>query len=203
MNKPGRLFFLLSMALALALHSCSNSPKHPVELAVADSLLHASRSTDSLLRAVDTTEVKKMIWQLSYDLAYIQFNRKDTLSQEEGVILSSFYLLKKPLSIFLKKHEEIRRFNKTVRSQAENLQHDLLHNSFDEKLSLQNCLTSERHRAEAVSLALASIFPSITQIIQTYRDQVSAIEARVQSLKKEGGKEPPDSSLANEKEDDD
>jgi hypothetical protein len=203
MNKPGHILFLLIVAGAFALFSCNNSPRHPAELSVSDSLVHAARNTDSLLHTVDTVEIQKMISKLSYDLAYIQFNHKDTLSHEEGITLSSFYLLKKPLSIFLKKQEEIRRLNKAARRQAENLQHDLLHNSFDEKLNLQNCLASERRRAEAVSRALASVFPSIVEIMKSYRDQAPGIEARVQSIKAQGGKEPPDTSPGNDKEDDD
>jgi hypothetical protein len=202
MKRTGFILFLL-INLALAFHSCSNTPKHPAELAAADSLCRVAKATDSVLNTQDTMEVKKMLKDLSYSLAYIQLNRKDTLSRGEGVQLSSFYILKKPLNIFLKKQHEIRVKNKLELEQCRNLAHDLQHNTLDAKLDARQCLEKERLRSDAISKSLASIFPSIHEIIKSFREQYPPIEARVKELKAKGGTEPPQTENNAGKDDDD
>jgi hypothetical protein len=202
MNRTGYILFLL-MTLALAFHSCSNSPKHPAELATADSLCRVAKASDSVLNTIDTLEVKKMLKQLNYSLAYIQLNRKDTLSRGEGAQLSSFYILKKPLTIFLKKQQEIRIKNKLELEQCRNLMHDLQHNTLEAKLDAHACMEKERLRSEAISHSLASIFPSIHEIIKRYREQYTPIEAQVNELKAKGGTEPISPENTSGKDDDD
>lgn len=198
-----RILFLLLLVSALALHSCSNEPSHPAELAVSDSLFKASVTSDSILKSVDTLEIKKMIRQISYNLAYIQLNRKDTLGKQEGELLSSYFLLRKPLTIYLKKQDEIRKMNKVSREQCSNLRHDLKYNTIDKKLDLSDCIARERLRSGSITASLASIYPSVLEIIKSYRSVSPLIEERVKALKAAGGKEPAESGGTQDKDDDD
>ncbi|MFI5149006.1 MAG: hypothetical protein ACHQRM_04685 [Bacteroidia bacterium] len=190
-----RYICLCSIALLLCsalLLSCSSSPKHPAELVSADSLYLVVKKLDSLRKHTDTVQIRKALRAVTYNLAYIQLNRTDTLSKEEGYRLSRYNNLKKPFLVYLSTNRLLAENIDKEKKQCENLAHDLRHNTLDSKLDAHNCLMTEMRRVAGLCNSAGSIFPMIQQTFTQITSLDSVIVKEVDALKAKGGKEPVD-----------
>jgi hypothetical protein len=194
MKKTGLLYSLVLALAAVLFQACSGASHYPAELQLADSLCTKLKVCDSLFKTVDTVEVKRKSKQLNYAIAYLQLNQKDTLGKEEGIQLTRFLALKRPFSYFLKEQSKVYQKLKEERKQCENLQHDL---------NARTCITEERNRCLVIFQASRLFFPGIHEILQTYSSLYPSIEARINTLRAKGGKEPEGLDKVNTDEDDD
>jgi hypothetical protein len=188
-----RSILILLLPLAIAFASCSGAPKHPAELASADSLNRSMISIDSVFRRIDTVAVRKAYEKITYSLGYIQYNLKDTLPREEGLFLSGFYYVRRPLGICTKAAKELRQKIKEELTQCGNLAHDLRHNTLSEKLDPKTCIRKEREHVMALAASAGTLAPAVFQAMKTYEEKFSGVQTKVDELKAKGGKEPPGS----------
>ncbi|HXC04116.1 MAG TPA: hypothetical protein VNZ86_05140 [Bacteroidia bacterium] len=176
----------------MLLYSCSGSPKNPAELVSADSLCHVVSKLDSACKHTDTLSIRKTLRAVTYNLAYIQLNRTDTLSREEGYRLARYNSLKKPLLMYLLSMKEIKDHIEEEKKQCENLAHDLRHNTLAPKLDARTCLNTEMRRVAGLCNSAGSIFPALKQTLIQISSMDSSIVPEVGRLKSRGGKEPVD-----------
>ncbi len=184
------LFILFFLSGILTFPSCTGDPKHPSELASADSLNRTMKIADSLFRSMDSVKIKQSLFQINYSLAFIQLNQKDTINREEGQLLLNFYNLKRPLTAFSKQKKEIEQKIRQEKEQCADLAHDLKHNTLDPKLNLAACLKNERKRVEAITSFCTIVAPAVAESMKHFKELYPRIEARVNQLKAKGGKEP-------------
>jgi hypothetical protein len=184
------LFVCVFIFCLSSLQSCSGDPKHPAELASADSLAKVVHTADSIFKTVDSLTVKKTLQQINYSLAYIQLNQKDTIDREEGRLLLNFYQLKRPLYVFTKHKSELSLKIVEQKQQSQNLAHDLRHNTLDAKLNIGNCLQDERRHAAPIIYSSETLVTAINEALKKFKEQYPLIESRVNALKAKGGKEP-------------
>jgi hypothetical protein len=183
--------------------SCSGSPKHPAELATADSLNQVMKSMDTLFLKVDSIEVKNDFEKLVHSLAYIQFNLKDTLPREDGLLLSHFFNLKRPLGYYVKLGGELNRKIKEEKERCLNLSHDLKHNTLNSKLDVTSCVKNERNHVTSLILSAEALLPAVANALKDYKELVPKIDSKVEEIKAKGGKEPPVTSNQSTDQDDD
>jgi hypothetical protein len=184
------LLSVLFLSVTLMFLSCSSSPKHPAELAAADSLKKVIRTTDSVFRRIDSLAVNSTLHQITYCLAYIQLNQKDTIDKADGRTLLNFYQLKRPLSVFSKHRKEIEHKLAEQKLQCENLVHDLTHNTLDPKLDLSACLQNERRRVASIAGSTSFLTDAVSDALKKFKEQYPNLEGRMNTLKAKGGKEP-------------
>ena len=184
---------LLALVIIMdLLTSCNGSPKHPAELASADSLCRVLKTMDSTYKHTDTLLLRKTLRSITYNLAYIQLNGKDTLSKEEGLRLMRYNSLKRPLRIYLQTNRLVAENIDKEKKQCENLAHDLKHNTLDSKLSASSCLMTEMRRVASLSNTVGSIYPTLKRTLLQTASFDSVIVKEVDMLKAKGGKEPAD-----------
>ncbi len=187
----------------IILTSCSGAPKHPVELAAADSLNRVIKSIDSVVHKIDSVAVKKAFEKIEYSLRYIQFNQKDTISKEDGLMLQRFFTAKRPLSVYMKLGKELNQKIKEEKERCKNLAHDLRHNTLNANLDAKACVANEQAHVGSLSLSATTLLPAITGALKSYEELQPRVESMVNNLKAKGGKEPPASVKSTKEEEED
>jgi hypothetical protein len=175
----------------ILLTSCSGSPKHPMELAAADSLNRVIKSIDSVVRKIDSVAIQKAFEKIDYSLRYIQFNQKDTIRKEDGLMLQRFFTAKRPLSVYIKLGGELNRKIKEEKERCKNLAHDLRHNTLNANLDAKTCVASEQAHVASLALSANTLGPAITEAMKSFEDLQPKVEIMVKALQAKGGKEPP------------
>jgi hypothetical protein len=186
--------FFISYFLCLAgiaFSSCFSSPKHPAELATADSLCKVIAPMDSLFRKTDSLVVKKMFADIDYKLAYIRYNQKDTVLTAEAAILTRYYNAKIVAGIYLKLGGELQRKIKEEKERCANLAHDLRHNTLKSSLDPRTCVEGERMHQASLSLSLNTMGPALLEARRAYKELTPKVDTIIDSLKAKGGQEPP------------
>jgi hypothetical protein len=177
--------------VSILLTSCFSNPKHPAELASADSLCKVLTPLDSLFRKTDSTEVKKIYAEVDNNLAYVQFNNKDSLTQDAGLLLSRYYNAKIILGVYVKLGGDLFRKIKEEKIRCTDLAHDLRHNTLKETLDPRMCVDSEKSHVASLAMSVSALRPELDRSLSTYKELNPKMITWMAALKSKGGVEPP------------